>query len=200
MTTRWGRRLGSARTAVDLAVPRSPRMRTPPIAGLIALWTSAVFIASCPTSAVKGSIARPRAIDLILPAGRRCETERVSARSRMPVVEERAAGVQLQPGGGRAHGPVTGTADDGPWRLRRSGGAGPLHPCRTQVVDGSRRLIGVLSGKHAETGRIRLERHPRRIRVSGTPGRLGASRGTAASHHRGRNQDGAYPQAAHASE
>src|ERR1700724_1948126 len=99
MTSRWGRRLGSARTAVDLAVPRSPRMRTPPIAGLIALRTSAVFIASCPTSAVKGSI-RPRAIDLILPAALRCETDRESARPRAPVVEERVAGVQLQPGRG----------------------------------------------------------------------------------------------------
>ena len=43
-----------ARTAVDLAVPRSPRISTPPIAGLTALRTRAVFIWSWPTRAVNG--------------------------------------------------------------------------------------------------------------------------------------------------
>src|ERR1700694_524309 len=124
-------------------------MRTPPIAGLIALRTSAVFIASCPTSAVNGSIARPRAIVLILPAAPRCETERGSAGSRVPVVEQRAAGVELQPGGGGAHGPVAGVTDDGARRLRRRGGAGPLHPGRAPVADGRGRLVRKLCGEHA---------------------------------------------------
>jgi len=42
------------RTAVDLPVPFSPRMRTPPMVGLMALSTKAIFISSCPTIAVKG--------------------------------------------------------------------------------------------------------------------------------------------------
>src|ERR1700724_3288802 len=154
MTSRWGRRLGSARTAVDLGVPRSPRMRTPPIAGLIALRTSAVFIASCPTSAVNGSV-RPRAIDLILPAAPRCETERGSAGSRVPVVEKRRGGVQFQSGSGRAHGPVTGMSHDGTRRLRWRGEAAPLHPGRAYIGDGCRRLVRILCREDAETGRIR---------------------------------------------
>src|ERR1017187_2904134 len=49
----------SARTAVDLAVPFSPRIRTPPIAGLMALRTSAWRMGSWPTMAVNGKTERP---------------------------------------------------------------------------------------------------------------------------------------------
>ena len=53
------RRRGAAaarpRTAVDLAVPFSPRMSTPPMAGLTALSSSACFMVSWPTREVKGS-------------------------------------------------------------------------------------------------------------------------------------------------
>ena len=46
---RWvhqGNSAANARAAVDLAVPRSPLMRTPPICGLMALSTNARFIRS----------------------------------------------------------------------------------------------------------------------------------------------------------
>src|SRR5438270_1289438 len=61
-TTCWsGSSRASARTAVDLAVPFSPRISTPPIAGLMALRTRASFMRSCPTIAVKGNEYRSRA-------------------------------------------------------------------------------------------------------------------------------------------
>jgi hypothetical protein len=44
----------SALTAVDLAVPLGPLISTPPISGLRAFRTSAVFMVSWPTMAVKG--------------------------------------------------------------------------------------------------------------------------------------------------
>ncbi len=44
--------------AVDLAVPRSPRISTPPICEFTALRTNARFICSCPTMAVKGNNCR----------------------------------------------------------------------------------------------------------------------------------------------
>ena len=44
----------SPRTAVDFAVPFSPRIKTPPSAGLMRFKISASFICSCPTMAVKG--------------------------------------------------------------------------------------------------------------------------------------------------
>src|SRR6266851_153860 len=53
-----GRSLASARTAVDLPVPFSPRMRTPPIVGTMALRINASFIDSWPTIAVKGKLWR----------------------------------------------------------------------------------------------------------------------------------------------
>src|SRR5579863_4749905 len=74
MTSISGRRRARARTAVDFAVPRWPRMRTPPMFGLIALRTSAVFIASCPTSAVNGMREREFGIDPIVPEGSSVET------------------------------------------------------------------------------------------------------------------------------
>ena len=49
-----GKRTANARAAVDLPVPRSPRMRTPPIRMSMALSISARFMRSCPTMAVKG--------------------------------------------------------------------------------------------------------------------------------------------------
>jgi hypothetical protein len=49
-----GRRAARARAAVDLAVPRSPRMSTPPMALLIAFKIRARFMRSWPTIAVKG--------------------------------------------------------------------------------------------------------------------------------------------------
>ena len=49
-----GNRFASARTAVDLAVPFSPSISTPPMDGLIALSKRANFISSCPTIAVNG--------------------------------------------------------------------------------------------------------------------------------------------------
>src|SRR3982074_3695176 len=58
-----GRRRARARTAVDLAVPFSPRMRTPPMAGLTALSSSASRIRSWPTMAVKGYTG-PRGLDI----------------------------------------------------------------------------------------------------------------------------------------
>src|SRR3954470_24809597 len=48
----------SARAAVDLAVPFSPRTRTPPILGLIELSTRPSFIRSWPTRAVNGKMGR----------------------------------------------------------------------------------------------------------------------------------------------
>ena len=54
-TTRCsGSRRARARTAVDLPVPRSPRISTPAMVGLMALATRASFIFSWPTMAVKG--------------------------------------------------------------------------------------------------------------------------------------------------
>ncbi len=54
-TTVWsGSSRASARTAVDLPVPFSPRISTPPMDGLMALSTSASFIFSWPTMAVNG--------------------------------------------------------------------------------------------------------------------------------------------------
>ena len=41
-----GNNAARARAAVDLAVPRSPRIRTPPILGLMALRINAVFMVS----------------------------------------------------------------------------------------------------------------------------------------------------------
>jgi hypothetical protein len=49
-----GSRPASARTAVDLPVPRSPKTRTPPIEGSIAVRIIARFISSWPTMAEKG--------------------------------------------------------------------------------------------------------------------------------------------------
>jgi len=49
-----GKRLARARTAVDLAVPFSPLIKTPPIFGFITLRIRDAFILSCPTMAVKG--------------------------------------------------------------------------------------------------------------------------------------------------
>ena len=65
-----GSRRDSARTAVDFAVPRSPRISTPPMAGLMALSSRAVFIESWPTRAVKGMTVRACGMDcgVILPA------------------------------------------------------------------------------------------------------------------------------------
>jgi len=45
---------GHARAAVDFAVPRSPRIKTPPIRGLTAFNTSARRMRSWPTIAVNG--------------------------------------------------------------------------------------------------------------------------------------------------
>src|SRR5882762_8050486 len=53
-----GRSLARARTAVDLPVPFSPRMRTPPMVGTTALRIRASFIDSWPTIAVKGKLWR----------------------------------------------------------------------------------------------------------------------------------------------
>ena len=49
-----GNREARARTAVDLAVPFSPRMSTPPSLGLTTLSIRAFFIRSWPTMAEKG--------------------------------------------------------------------------------------------------------------------------------------------------
>ena len=49
-----GNRFAKARTAVDLAVPFSPSINTPPMDGLIALSNRANFIFSWPTIAVNG--------------------------------------------------------------------------------------------------------------------------------------------------
>ena len=54
-TTRTsGSSAASARAAVDLPVPRSPRMSTPPMRMSIALRIRARFMRSWPTMAVKG--------------------------------------------------------------------------------------------------------------------------------------------------
>ena len=50
-----GSSAASARAAVDLAVPRSPRIKTPPIRGLTAFSVSARRMRSCPTIAVNGN-------------------------------------------------------------------------------------------------------------------------------------------------
>jgi len=52
-----GSRAARARAAVDLAVPRSPRMSTPPIWGLMAFSIRARRIFSWPTMALKGNMA-----------------------------------------------------------------------------------------------------------------------------------------------
>ena len=49
-------RSARARTAVDLAVPLSPRMRTPPMRGLMALRMRANFMSSWPTMEVNGIV------------------------------------------------------------------------------------------------------------------------------------------------
>src|ERR671917_110675 len=49
-----GRSLASARTAVDFAVPFSPRTSTPPTSGETALRSKASLRSSCPTMAEKG--------------------------------------------------------------------------------------------------------------------------------------------------
>ena len=61
----------SARTAVDFAVPRSPRTSTPPTSGATALTSSASTSASWPTIALSGIRARtrctpPRLLELAL--------------------------------------------------------------------------------------------------------------------------------------
>src|SRR5438270_6847737 len=53
-----GRRSARARTAVDLPVPRWPMTRTPPTDGETTFSSSASFISSCPTTAVKGKTGR----------------------------------------------------------------------------------------------------------------------------------------------
>jgi hypothetical protein len=50
-TSSSGSSAARARAAVDLAVPRSPRISTPPICGLMALRMSARFMRSWPTIA-----------------------------------------------------------------------------------------------------------------------------------------------------
>src|SRR5437868_7553059 len=55
-----GSSLASPRTAVDLPVPFSPRMSTPPMVGTIAFRIRASFIESCPTIAVNGNECRSR--------------------------------------------------------------------------------------------------------------------------------------------
>ena len=54
MTWICGSRAARARAAVDLPVPRSPRINTPPMRMSMAFKISASFIMSCPTMAVKG--------------------------------------------------------------------------------------------------------------------------------------------------
>lgn len=44
----------SERTVVDLPVPRSPIIMTPPILGSMTLRRRQSFISSCPTMAAKG--------------------------------------------------------------------------------------------------------------------------------------------------
>ena len=63
----------SARTAVDFAVPFSPRTRTPPIAGEIALRTSARRMSSIATTALNGNWVTPTALH---PAGIRARRQR----------------------------------------------------------------------------------------------------------------------------
>ena len=53
-TSSGGSRAAQGARAVDLAVPFSPRISTPPIAGLTAFSSSAIFIRSWPTMALKG--------------------------------------------------------------------------------------------------------------------------------------------------
>lgn len=53
-----GNKAAKARTAVDLAVPLSPWIKTPPILGLMAFKINARTISSCPTMAVNGYINR----------------------------------------------------------------------------------------------------------------------------------------------
>jgi hypothetical protein len=49
-------RLPTRRAAVDFAVPRSPRIRTPPMRVSTAFKMSARRMRSCPTIAVKGKM------------------------------------------------------------------------------------------------------------------------------------------------
>src|SRR5574339_1137506 len=55
-TLTLGSRAASEREAVDLAVPRSPRIKTPPMRVSTAFKMSARLIRSCPTIAVNGKI------------------------------------------------------------------------------------------------------------------------------------------------
>src|SRR4029077_14045403 len=55
----------SARTAVDLPVPFSPRIRTPPMVGTTAFRIRASFIESWPTIAVKGKTWRSKTTDML---------------------------------------------------------------------------------------------------------------------------------------
>src|SRR3990172_8197367 len=55
-----GNSAASARAAVDLAVPRSPRIRTPPMRGLTAFRTRARHMRSWPTMAVRGKTTGTR--------------------------------------------------------------------------------------------------------------------------------------------
>ncbi|MEL7043888.1 MAG: hypothetical protein AAGL66_02565 [Pseudomonadota bacterium] len=59
----FGISAAKARIAVDLPVPRSPKTSTPPMEGSTAATSSAVFISSWPTMAVKG---KAFAIDFVL--------------------------------------------------------------------------------------------------------------------------------------
>jgi hypothetical protein len=54
MTLIGGKRRASARTAVDFAVPFSPRTSTPPTSGETAFRRRASFRSSWPTMAEKG--------------------------------------------------------------------------------------------------------------------------------------------------
>src|SRR5215207_2551177 len=55
-TLTLGSNAASARAAVDLAVPRSPRISTPPMRVSTAFKMSARLMRSCPTIAVNGKI------------------------------------------------------------------------------------------------------------------------------------------------
>ena len=57
-----GSRSASALTAVDFAVPFSPLMSTPPMAGFMTLRIRAFFISFCPTIAVNGKITSDKVI------------------------------------------------------------------------------------------------------------------------------------------
>jgi hypothetical protein len=57
MTVKWIA-LYDFNFGVDLPVPRSPMIMTPPILGSITFNISASFISSCPTIALKGNTGR----------------------------------------------------------------------------------------------------------------------------------------------